>query len=275
MMRGRVDPEHRDRGEEESSSPLRSARFRVVRLLPVRGAGAVLRGAVLPTGQPDRRAARRLSPRMPPASSCVPSARSCSAGSATSSDANTRSSSPSSSWARRRSSSACCRRTSDRLARADPDGDAAPRAGPRARRRVRRRGDLRRGARAARQARLRHGVDPDHGDAGPVPRAAHHLPVPQQHGREDFAEWGWRIPFWLSLVLLVVLDLHPAEAARVADLPEDEGRGQRLEVAADATASSSTRTTSTCCSRCSAPRPARAWSGTRASSTRCSSSRSR
>ena len=68
-----------------------------------------------------------------------------------------------------------------------------------------------------------------------------------------------------------VLGLHPAEAARVADLPEDEGRGQGLEIAAAPTASSTIRTTSTCCWRCSARPPARAWSGTRDSSTPCSS----
>ena len=72
-----------------------------------------------------------------------------------------------------------------------------------------------------------------------------------------------------------LLGLHPAEAERIAGLPADEGRGQGLEGAADATASSSTRTTSTCCWRCSAPPPARASSGTRASSTRCSSCSSR
>ena len=45
-------------------------------------------------------------------------------------------------------------------------------AGPGARRRVRRRRDLRRRARAARQARRLHLVDPDDGDARPVPVAA-------------------------------------------------------------------------------------------------------
>ena len=52
----------------------------------------------------------------------------------------------------------------------DPDR-AAPAAGPGARRRVRRRRHLRRRALAARQARRVHGLDPDHGDAGPVPVA--------------------------------------------------------------------------------------------------------
>ena len=53
----------------------------------------------------------------------------------------------------------------------DPDR-AAHAAGPGARRRVRRCRDLRGRARAARQARRLHLVDPDHRDAGPVPVAA-------------------------------------------------------------------------------------------------------
>ena len=78
----------------------------------------------------------------------------------------------------------------DRLARADPDGHAAPAAGPGAGRRIRRRGDLRRRARAARQARLRHELDPDDGDARPLPGAARDLSVPQQHGREGRSPSG-------------------------------------------------------------------------------------
>ena len=68
---------------------------------------------------------------------------------------------------------------SDRLGGAGPAGDAAPAAGPGARRRVRRRRDLRRRARAERPARLRHELDPDHGDAGLLPVAAGHRPVPR------------------------------------------------------------------------------------------------
>ena len=161
----------------------------------------------------------------------------------------------------------------DRLARADPAGHAAARAGPRARRRVRRRGDLRRRARAARQARLRHQLDPDHRDAGLLPGAAgHRSAAARDMDAEEFADWGWRIPFLALARPAGVLHLHPAQAARVAGLPEDEGRGQRLEVAAARQLPASIRTTSTCCSRCSARPPARASSGTRASSTRCSSS---
>ena len=59
-----------------------------------------------------------------------------------------------------------------RRRRAGHPDRAAPAAGPGARRRVRRRRHLRGRARAARQARRLHLVDPDHGDAGPVPVAA-------------------------------------------------------------------------------------------------------
>ena len=54
---------------------------------------------------------------------------------------------------------------------------------------------------------------------------------------KDFSDWGWRIPFLVSLVLLDLLGLHPAEAEGIAGVPADEGRGQGLEGAADATAS--------------------------------------
>ena len=86
-------------------------RLRVVRLLPLRDARAVLRGAVLsPRATRPRRCCRR-SPPMPPASWCARSARWCSAASATWSAASTRSWSPSWSWAARPSRSACCRPT--------------------------------------------------------------------------------------------------------------------------------------------------------------------
>ena len=49
---------------------------------------------------------------------------------------------------------------------------------------------------------------------------------------KSFAEWGWRIPFLVSLVLLDLLDLHPAQAERVADVPEDEGRRQGVATSA-------------------------------------------
>ena len=163
----------------------------------------------------------------------------------------------------------------DRLVCADIDGHAASRAGPRAGRRVRRCGNLRRGACAAQPTRLRHGLDPDHRDARVVPCASVDLSVPQQHGREGVRRMGLADSVLAVADPARVLGLYPAQAARVSDLPEDEGRRQRVEVAAAPTASSSIRTTSTCCSRCSARPPARVWSGTRGSSMRCSSLPSR
>jgi MFS family permease len=85
-----------------------------------------------------------------------------------------------------------------------------------------------------------------------------------------FAEWGWRIPFWLSLILLVFsiyirLKLHESP---IFQKMKAEGKGSKSPLR---TASSSIRTTSTCCLRCSERRPARVWSGTRDSSTRSSS----
>ena len=86
-------------------------RLRVVRLLPLRDARAVLRGPVLPEGERHGRAplgVRDLRRRLP-----RPAVRraSSSGGSATSSAASTPSSSRSSSWARRRPRSASCRPT--------------------------------------------------------------------------------------------------------------------------------------------------------------------
>ena len=60
----------------------------------------------------------------------------------------------------------------DRRRRAGDPDRAAHAAGPGARRRIRRCRDLRGRARAARQARRLHLLDPDHGDARPVPVAA-------------------------------------------------------------------------------------------------------
>ena len=88
---------------------------------------------------------------------------------------------------------------------ADRPDPAPPVPGPRARRRIRRRGDLRRRACAARQARLLHLVDPDHRDARPVHGDPRHPRHPHlAWARKSFTDWGWRIPFLLSAVLLAV-----------------------------------------------------------------------
>ena len=52
-------------------------------------------------------------------------------------------------------------------------------------------------------------------------------------GEADFAAWGWRIPFLVSVVPARHLGLDPAAAQRIAGVPEDEGRGQGLEGPAD------------------------------------------
>ena len=87
---------------------------------------------------------------------------------------------------------------------------------------------------------------------------------------KDFSEWGWRLPFLVSIILLIfsVYIRLKLNESPVFQRMKAEGKARSRR---SRTASSSTRTTSTCCSRCSAPPPARAWSGTRGSSTRCSS----
>ncbi len=50
--------------------------------------------------------------------------------------------------------------------------------------------------------------------------------------KEDFAAWGWRIPFLLSFVLLGISVWIRLSLYGIADLPAHEGRGQGLEGAA-------------------------------------------
>ena len=150
-VRRRIGTQLQDRGTASHLRLVARHGVRVVRLLSVRGAGAVLRGAVLPAREPDRGTAlgvRRVRRRLPRATVRRARLR-----------PHRRPRRPQVHLPcddrlhgrHRRSSSACCRLTQAiGWARADPAGDAAPRAGPRARRRVRRRGDLRRGACAAR-----------------------------------------------------------------------------------------------------------------------------
>ena len=48
-------------------------------------------------------------------------------------------------------------------------------------------------------------------------------------GEDAFAAWGWRIPFLLSVVLLAVSLWIRLQAQRIAAVPADEGRGQKVE----------------------------------------------
>ena len=148
-------------------------RVRVVRLLSLRHAGAVLRGAVLPAGQRDRGAAvglRHLRGRLPGApvrrAGVRPHRRPGRP------QVHLPGHHPGHGRLDLRGRPAADLR-GGRLAGADPAGDAAPAAGPGARRRIRRRGDLRRRARADADERgYAHELDPDHGDARLLPVAA-------------------------------------------------------------------------------------------------------
>ena len=86
-----------------------------------------------------------------------------------------------------------------------------------------------------------------------------------------FKSWGWRHPVPHLARPARLLRLHPAQAAGVADLQGDEGAGQGLEGAPDGQLRQRGPTPRSCCWRSSARRRARGSSGTRASSTRCSS----
>ena len=104
---------------------------------------------------------------------------------------------------------------SDRLARADPAGDAASAAGPRARRRIRRCGDLRRRARAGRTsaAMPRAGSRPRRRSASSW-RSSSSALCRAYMDAKVFADWGWRIPFLVSVDPADLLGLHPAQAER-------------------------------------------------------------
>ena len=90
----------------------------------------------------------------------------------------------------------------DRLGRAGDPDRVAHAAGSRAGRRIWRRGGLRGRARPAWAARLLHVVDPDDRDLGLLLSLMVILAVRSWTGEADFAAWGWRIPFLLSIFLL-------------------------------------------------------------------------
>ena len=53
------------------------------------------------------------------------------------------------------------------------------------------------------RARLRHELDPDHGDARPFLALIVIGLCRAYMDAKVFAEWGWRIPFLVSVILLV------------------------------------------------------------------------
>ena len=116
----------------------------------------------------------------------------------------------------------------DRRAGADPPGAAAPAPGARPRRRVRRRRDLRRRARPRGAARLRHELDPDHGDRRLLPVAPRHPGLPGQDDPRRLQGVGMAAAVPALAGPADRLDLHPGPPQRVARLPAHEGPGEGI-----------------------------------------------
>ena len=117
---------------------------------------------------------------------------------------------------------------SDRLARACASGGVPCRAGPRARRRIWRRGNLCCRARAGREPRLLHKLDPDHRDHGHRHGASRHPRFPRRARRSGVQR------LWLALSVPALrragdpVGLHPAEARRIAFVRAPQGTGQDI-----------------------------------------------
>ena len=139
---------------------------------------------------------------------------------------------------------------------------------------------------APRQARLLHQLDPDHGDAGPAAVAdRHHVHADLRERQlcrgDDRGRRQAHAVRRLGLAHSVPgldraagdLGLDPAADAGEPGLQEDEGGGHEVEGAADRGFRPVEERQDRAASRCSASSPARPWSGTPASSTRCSSCR--
>ena len=94
-------------------------------------------------------------------------------------------------------------------------------------------------------------------------------------GEEAFADWGWRVPFLLSILLLGGVAVDPDAARGEPGLPEDEGGRHDLEGAAARELRALGQCAGSSSSPCSAPSPARRWSGIPGNSTPSSSSRRR
>jgi hypothetical protein len=69
-------------------------------------------------------------------------------------------------------------------------------------------------------------LDPDHGDAGLLPRAGGDRRCRVWHGRQGVRRLGLARAVLALARPAGLLGLHPAQAARVAGVPEDEVRGQ-------------------------------------------------
>ena len=143
-----------------------------------------------------------------------------------------------------------------RLAGAAAAGRPAPAAGPGARRRIWRGRHLRRRACATRSTRLRHELDPDHGDARLLPVAAgHRRCAARTWTRRSSPIWGWRMPFLVSLVLLVFsvyIRLRLNESPIFRQM-KAEGKGSKQPLTESFLRYPEQQ--ATCCWRCSAPPP--------------------
>ena len=64
---------------------------------------------------------------------------------------------------------------------------------------------------------------------GTVPVAAGDPRVPPAGSATQFENWGWRMPFLLSIMLLAVSVYIRLQLQRVAGIPGDEGGGQALD----------------------------------------------
>ena len=90
-------------------------------------------------------------------------------------------------------------------------------------------------------------------------------------GEAAFGDWGWRIPFLLSAVLLAVSIWIRLKLDRIAAVQTDGRRRHAVEAAADGSVRPVEQPQDRHRGACSAPPPAKPWCGTADSSMRCSS----